>query len=91
MSQAELDLMRATGRVQESFTGGVSSVTLPPDPNGYRAGATGDVYVEFDIPEWAIGASDGTVAKIYGPNSLLGRAKGVTEMPPATNIVVPEQ
>ena len=91
MSQAELSAMRNTGRVQESFNNGVTSVTFPANPSAYRAGSTNDVFVQFDVPQSAIGASDGTVAKIYGPSSLLGRAKGVTEMPSATNIVVPGQ
>lgn len=91
MSQAELDAMTETGQVQESFNNGVTSVTLPPSPTAYAAGPSGDVFVQFDVPESSIGASDGTVAKIYGPNSIFGPVKGITQMPPATNIVVPGQ
>jgi RHS repeat-associated protein len=87
MSQSELDAMVATGRVQESFNNGVTSVTLPPNPGAYTAGPSGDVFVQFNVPRSAIGASDGVVAKIYGPNSIFGPAKGITQMPPATNIV----
>lgn len=88
MSQAELKAMRATGRVQESYNSGVTSVTRPPNAGAYRAAPPGDVFVRFDVPQSAIGAADGVWAKIFGPNSIFGRARGVKEMPPATNIVV---
>lgn len=91
MSGSELDSMRMTGRVQESANRGVTSVTLPPSTSGYRAGSNSDVFVQFDVPSSALNAADGTVAKIYGPNSLIGSYKGVTEMPPAMNIKVPNQ
>lgn len=89
MSQTELDAMQETGMVQESFNNGVTSVTLPPNPTAYAAGPQEDIFVQFDVPQSSIGAADGTVAKIYGPNSIFGPAKGITQMPPATNIVVP--
>jgi hypothetical protein len=89
MSQTEFDAMQSSGRLQESFNNGVTSVTLPPNIGAYRAAPVGDVFVQFDLPEAAIGASDGTIAKIYGPSSLLGQAKGITEMPAVTNILVP--
>lgn len=91
MSQSELDAMQETGQVQESFNNGVTSVSLPPDPAAYTNAPAGDVFVQFDVPQSAIGASDGTWAKIYGPNSIFGPIRGITEMPPATNIVVPGQ
>lgn len=89
MSQTELDAMQATGRVQESFSNGVTSVTLPPNPAAYTNAPVGDVFVRFDVPQSAIGASDGVWGKIFGPNSIFGPVRGITEMPPATNIVVP--
>lgn len=90
MSPKELEAMRTSGRLVESWNNGVTSVSLPPNPSTYRAGATGDVYVEFNVPASAIGPADGSTAKIYGPNSLQGRYLGIQEMPPATEIVVPE-
>ncbi len=81
--------MQATGRVQESFNNGVTSVTLPPNPAAYANAPAGDVFVQFDVPPSAIGASDGVWGKIFGPNSIFGPVKGITQMPPATNIVVP--
>lgn len=89
MSPKELELMRATGRLQESLNAGVTSVSHPANPGTYRAGAPGDVYVEFDVPASAIRTSDGRTGKIYGPNSIPGRLYGVTEMPPVTRIIVP--
>ena len=71
-------------------SGGVTSVTFPPNPSLYRAGPHTDVFVRFDVPRSAIGAGDGKIAKIYGPSSLIGRARGVTEMPIVSNIVVGE-
>jgi uncharacterized protein RhaS with RHS repeats len=89
MSQEELSAMRASGLLQESRNGGVTSVTLPPNPDLYRAGPSGDVFVQFDVPKSAINAAGNGVAKIYGPNSIFGPAKGITSMPPVTNIIVP--
>jgi RHS repeat-associated protein len=89
MSPNELAAMRSSGLVQESWNGGVTSVSLPANPGTYRAAPTGDVYVEFDVPASAIRAADGSTGKIYSPNSIPGRALGVTELPPATRIVIP--
>jgi hypothetical protein len=89
MSPEELSAMPSTGLVQESNNNGVTSVTLPPNRNLYRAGPRRDVFVQFDVPQSAIGAAAGGVAKIYGPNSMFGPAKGITSMPPAVNIIVP--
>jgi RHS repeat-associated protein len=93
MSPNELSAMQETGLVQESFNNGVTSVTLPPNPGGYLAAPSGDVFVQFDVPESAIGAGPGStgVAKIYGPNSIFGPRLGITQMPPAFNITVPGQ
>jgi hypothetical protein len=92
MSQSELDAMQETGQVQESLNNGVTSVTLPPNPAAYTNAPPGDVFVQFDVPQSPIGASDGVWGKIYGPNSIFGPIRGITEMPPAaTNIVVPGQ
>lgn len=88
MSPTELEIMQSSGRVVESFNNGVTSVTLPPNMSAYRAAAPSDLYVEFDVPRSAINAADGTVAKIYGPNSMFGSNIGITEMPQATNIKV---
>lgn len=88
MSQVELKAMQATGRVQESYNAGVTSVSLPANSAAYGAAPAGDVFVQFDVPRSAIGAADGIWAKIFGPNSIFGPAKGITEMPPATNIEV---
>ena len=88
MSPNELAAMRETGLLQESWNAGVTSVSLPPNPETYRAAPTGDVYVEFYLPESAIGAADGSIAKIYGPSSLHGKFFGVTRMPPITEIIV---
>jgi len=89
MSPQELEAMQSTGLVQESYNGGVTSVTVPPNPNLYRAGPSGDVFVQFDVPQSAINAAGSGVGKIYGPNSIFGPAKGIASMPPATNIVIP--
>jgi hypothetical protein len=90
MSRAEYDKMVATGRLQESRNlNGVTNVTYPANRSTYRAGPRDDIYVEFDIPKSAINAHDGSVAKIYGPNSIFGRRLGVKEMPAATNIRIP--
>ncbi len=50
--------MQATGRVQESFNNGVTSVTLPPNPAAYTNASAGDVFVQFDVLQSAIGASE---------------------------------
>jgi hypothetical protein len=48
---------------------------------------------EFDVPVSAIGTEPGITgdAKFYGPNSVFGPRLGITQMPPAFNITVPEQ
>jgi RHS repeat-associated protein len=89
MSQAELDAMTTSGRVQESFNNGVTSVTVPPNPGLYRAAPTSDIFTQFDVPTSSLNGVGTGTAKIYGPNSIFGPRLGITEMPPATNIVVP--
>jgi hypothetical protein len=89
MSQSELEAMQATGRVQESFGNGVTSVTVPPNPTLYRAAPTGDIFTQFDVPASSLRAVGSDTGKIYGPNSIFGPRLGITEMPPATNIRVP--
>src|SRR5438105_14500886 len=67
MSQEELTDMRVTGFAQESKSlGGGSRVTLPPNPDAYKAAPAGDVYVEYDVPAG--------VAKLVG--SGLGQDTG---------------
>ena len=64
--------MADSGLVTESTSlQGVTSVTLPPNPNAYRDAAARCVYVEFEVPADAVRAADGTTAKIYGPTSIL--------------------
>lgn len=85
MSPAEHDAMVASGKVQESWLKGVTSVSNPPDPSKWVRQTSGTRYVEFDVPTSAVrGAGDNS--KIYGPSSLFGPKTGVTTMPPATNI-----
>jgi hypothetical protein len=86
MSQDEYYEMAASGLVQESKSKGVTSVTLPPNPDAYRDAAARSVYVEFNVPRSVIRGADGTTAKIYGPNSIFAERVGITEMPPATGI-----
>jgi len=90
MSQTELDAMTTSGRVQESFNNGVTSVTVPPNPGLYRAAPTSDIFTQFDVPTSSLNGVGTGTAKIYGPNSIFGPRLGITEMPPATNIVIPQ-
>jgi hypothetical protein len=59
------------------------------NPAAYTNAPSGDIFVQFDVPQSAIGASDGVWGKIFGPNSIFGPVKGITQMPPATYSVVP--
>lgn len=90
MSQTELDAMTSSGRVQESFNNGVTSVTVPPNPRLYRAAPTGDIFTQFDVPTSSLNGVGTGTAKIYGPNSIFDPRLGITEMPQATNIVIPQ-
>ncbi len=88
MSEAEHAAMTNTGRVVESNLKGITSVSSPPNPTARVPKGNGSpVFTEFDIPSSALRASDGVWGKIYGPNSLFGPKLGITEMPPATNIL----
>jgi hypothetical protein len=90
MSPTELKAMKATGRVQESISNrGVTSVTVPPNPNLYRAAPPGDIFVQFNVPTSSLNAAGTGTAKIYGPNSIFGPTLGIVEMPPATSIKIP--
>jgi RHS repeat-associated protein len=95
MSRAEYDAMVAKGRVQPTLEGiDMKSVTVPPDPDAFRAAKPGTVFAEFDVP--AAQLRQGGTAKwgiIFGPNSILGRlarSKGVPveDLPEAINIVL---
>ena len=86
MSKAEHQGMLATNKMVESNLKGVSSVTTPPNPTAWLRQTDGSRFVEFNVPSSAIRAKDGVTGKIFGPNSILGPKKGITEMPPATNI-----
>jgi RHS repeat-associated protein len=90
MSQSELDLMLSSGRVQESWNNNITSVTVPPNPNLYRAARAGDIFTQFDVPTSSLKGWGTGTAKIWGPNSIFGLRAGITQMPPATNIVVPQ-
>ena len=86
-----LEKMRVTGVAQESTNGGGSRVSLPSDPEAYKAAPKGDVYVEYDIPAGVAKESGSGWAKFRGPNSTEGRIaaqKGqpVPQMPPVRNI-----
>jgi hypothetical protein len=82
--------MTASGRVQESFNNGVTSVTKPPNPDLYRAARSSDTFVQFDVPSSSLNGVGTGTAKIYGPNSIFGPRLGITEMPSATNIGIPQ-
>ena len=87
MSQTEYEAMVNTGRIQESTLNGITSVTSPPNVEAWLSQTEGTHFVQFDVPSSAVRASDGLTAKIYGPNSIFGPKLGITEMPPATNII----
>jgi hypothetical protein len=79
--------MVSTGRVQESQSMGVSSVSSPPDPTAWVRQTSGTRYVEFDVPASSVRPQMSSNAKIYGPNSIYGPYFEISEMPAATNIV----
>lgn len=87
MSDSELGAMTASGRVQESTLGGVTSVSMPPNPAAWIRQTTAANYVEFDVVASAVRPLGSTNAKIYGPNSIFGSKLDITEMPLATNIL----
>jgi RHS repeat-associated protein len=88
MSQQEYQAMVKEGMVQESTLSGVTSVTVPPNPNAYLDAAPKSVFVEFDVPAGALRSAGGQGwGKIYGPNSMFAEKLGITQMPAATGIV----
>ena len=88
MSEAEFKGMQSSGRVVESELKGVTSVSSPPNPTAWVPKSNGSpIFAEFDSPSSAVKATDGVWGKIYGPNSVFGPKLGITEMPPATNII----
>ncbi|PIF92992.1 RHS repeat-associated protein [Acidovorax sp. 62] len=92
MSQAELDAMKASGRVQESFSG-TTHVATPTNASAFiNQAKPGSVYVEFNVPSSSLRATNEGWSKIIGPNSLEGRLAGrkglpLPQMPEATGIV----
>ncbi len=91
MSTEELAQMQATGQVVESNLGGVTSVTVPPNPAAWTpAPGSNSVFVTFDVPASSVYAqtSNGW-AKIYGPDSIFAEYYDITDMPEALNIAVP--
>jgi hypothetical protein len=92
MLSEELNLMISTGLVQESRSG-TTHVAWPADRYAFYAQAEiGALYVEFDVTEESVRATQHGWAKILGPNSLEGRLavkKGgsVPKMPAVLNVV----
>lgn len=74
MSDTELGEMQDTGMVVESSLNGVTSVTSPPDAMAWMAQTEGRNFVEFDVPQSAIRASDGVTGKYMGLTVFLPRA-----------------
>jgi pretoxin HINT domain-containing protein len=96
MSQAEYEQMVATGRVQPTQAGlEQKSVTVPPDPDSYRAAGPGSVFVEFHVPTSQLAQGGKTAwGTVFGPESIFGRLaakRGISlpaGMPEARNIVI---
>jgi RHS repeat-associated protein len=92
MSQAELDAMKASGRVQESYSG-TTHVATPANASAFiNQAKPGSVYVEFNVPSSSLRATNEGWSKVIGPNSLEGRLaarKGLPlpQMPEATGLV----
>ena len=84
MSPDELAKMLKSGQVQESLTHrGVTSVAFPANRDAYKNPPPGDVYVEFFVPCNRLLKIPGGWGKIYGPNSSIGRARGILDLAPA--------
>lgn len=89
----EYALMRASGLVQESWSG-TTHVALPPAWMAFASQAPRySVYVEFDVPHASVRLGSAGWAKIIGPRSLEGRlaarmGRPVPRMPAAANIVL---
>jgi RHS repeat-associated protein len=92
MSQAEYDAMKASGKVQESFTG-TTHVANPADASAFiKQADPGSLYVEFNVPNSSLKTTGTGWAKVIGPNSLEGRFAArqgleIPQMPQATGIV----
>jgi len=67
-------------------------VTVPPEPESFRAAKPGSVFAEFDVPEAQLKpGGDSGWGLVFGPNSNWGiimarRGTPVDAMPEATNI-----
>jgi hypothetical protein len=91
MSQTEYDQTKASGMVQESFSG-TTHVAVPADANAFiKQAKMGQLYVEFDVPSASLKATSEGWAKIPGPQSLEGRlaimkGSSIPQMPPASGI-----
>lgn len=91
MSAVEYAAMLNSGMVQESYSG-TTHVLLPADLYSFaRQARTGDVYVEFDVPEDSLRVTGSGWAKIIGPQSLEGRVaarngRPLPKMPRAVNL-----
>jgi hypothetical protein len=91
MSPDELAQMQSAGRMVESNLNGVTSVTYPPNPDAWAPPpGEGRIFVTFDVPASSVRFfSPNGWAKILGPNSIFADHYNITEMPEATNIVIP--
>ncbi len=93
MSEKEYNLMRQTGKVQESKYLGTTYVANPANTGAFMLQAKpGSFYVEFDILSSSLKSTRNSWAKILGPNSVEGRfaAKNgleIPKMPEASNII----
>jgi hypothetical protein len=96
MSRAEYDTTAATGQLQPRLSTGqdMVHVSLPPDPDAYRAAPAGSVFAEFDVDDAQMtkgGTADWKI--FYGPNSPLGviaarRGSPLAGMPFVSNLVL---
>jgi hypothetical protein len=92
MSRAEYDRMIVTGRVQQSKSGGMTSVCVPASPESYaRQASPGSMFVAFGVDDDDLvqgGRADWFL--IPGPGSFHAKRLGRTldEMPVAHDIQV---
>lgn len=66
MSEDEFNKMTSSGRVQESDNLGVTSVTVRPNPDLYRAAPKGDIFVQFAVPTSSLSGRGTGQAKFMG-------------------------
>ena len=97
MNRAEYDAMAAAGRMQPTVKGmEMKHVTVPPDPDAYRAAVAGSVFAEFDMIDAQVSRGGNAAWLIvYGPNSVLGRlakqrGQSVAELPRIENLTITE-